>query len=134
VQTGFNDLKTKFPEIASQALGWDPSMISAGNNNKFLWKCAKGHEWKMSVDQRTGRGTGCSVCSNRQVLIGYNDLATTNPELARQADGWDPTSITGGVEKKLLWRCNLGHQWKAAEALEKLANKVGNPIRIVLKP
>ena len=114
VQTGFNDLKTKFPEIASQALGWDPSMISAGNNNKFLWKCAKGHEWNMSVDQRTGRGTGCSVCSNRQVLIGYNDLATTNPELARQADGWDPTSITGGVEKKLLWRCNLGHQWKAA--------------------
>ena len=113
VLTGFNDLKTRFPEIASQALGWDPSIISAGNNNKFLWKCAKGHEWKMGVDQRTLRGFGCLVCSNRQVLVGYNDLATTHPELARQAIGWDPTSITGGSEKKLLWQCNLGHQWKA---------------------
>ncbi len=123
VQTGYNDLKTLFPQIAKEADGWDPKLISAGNNNKFVWKCKKGHQWKMSPDQRTRRRSGCLVCSNNQLLIGYNDLATTHPGLAKQAVGWDAKTVTAGSGKSLLWKCKLGHQWKAAVDSRASANR-----------
>ena len=47
------------------------------------------------------------------VLYGFNDLATVNPELSAQADGWDPTTVTVGSTKKLSWVCSLGHKWIA---------------------
>jgi hypothetical protein len=34
VLAGFNDLKTKFPEIASEAYGWDPATSLPGSNKK----------------------------------------------------------------------------------------------------
>ena len=113
VQTGYNDLNTLFPLIAKEADGWDPKLISAGNNEKFSWKCKKGHRWKMSPDQRTRRGSDCQVCSNNQLLLGYNDLSTTHPQLAKQAVGWDPKTIMAGSGKSLKWQCKLGHQWSA---------------------
>ena len=39
-----------------------------------------------------------------QFLAGKNDLVTTNPELAKQAYGWDPSKISAGSHKKLT--CN----------------------------
>jgi hypothetical protein len=39
-------------------------------------------------------------------------LATTNPELAAQADGWDPTTLFAFSGKKVGWKCELGHKWK----------------------
>ena len=48
-----------------------------------LW----GHEWQATVNDRS-TGYGCPVCSGNTVLAGYNDLATTHPELAKQ---WHPT-------------------------------------------
>ncbi len=113
VQIGYNDLKSLFPQIANEADGWNPELISAGNNEKFSWICKKGHRWKMSPDQRTRRGSGCQVCSNNQLLIGYNDLSTTHPDLAEQAVGWDPRTVMAGSGKSLKWRCKLEHQWSA---------------------
>ena len=49
-------------------------------------------------------------------MVGFNDLATTNPELAAQADGWNPTTVTFGSNKKVGWTCELGHKWEAAIA------------------
>ena len=40
-------------------------------------------------------------------------LSVTHPELAAQADGWDPTKVTAGSDKKCLWRCQFGHNWEA---------------------
>ena len=40
-------------------------------------------------------------------------MATTHPELAKEADGWDPKSVTAGTNKKLLWKCKKGHSWIA---------------------
>jgi hypothetical protein len=56
------------------------------------------------------RGVGCPICSGHQVLIGFNDLATTHPELIKEADGWNPATITKGHDKKLNWKCHLGQQ------------------------
>jgi hypothetical protein len=45
------------------------------------------------------------------VLPGYNDLATTNPELAAEAYGWDPTTLTAISGQKREWKCTQGHIW-----------------------
>jgi hypothetical protein len=115
VLAGFNDLATTHPELAKEADGWDPKLVVAGSNKRFSWKCNLGHIWKAGVNRRSAENhpTGCPVCSNQKLLTGFNDLATTHPELAAEADGWDPKLVFAGSNKHFFWKCNLGHKWKA---------------------
>jgi hypothetical protein len=114
VLAGFNDLATTNPELAAQADGWDPTTLTAGSSRrKVQWLCEQGHTWMTSVAHRSA-DQGCPICSGQKVLAGYNDLATTNPELAAQADGWDPTTLTAGSSsRKVQWLCEQGHTWKS---------------------
>jgi hypothetical protein len=112
VLAGFNDLATVYPEIAAQADGWDPTTLTVGSGKKVDWICELGHQFKARVFDRTN-GVGCPFCSGRAVLVGFNDLATINPGLAAQAEGWDPTTATAGSDKMVKWKCELGHIWKA---------------------
>ena len=114
VLKGFNDLVTTHPEVAAQAFGWDPTQFSKGHNKKKDWKCELGHLYSDTVNHRTGMATGCSICSGRQVLVGFNDLVSTSPDLAIEADGWDPTTLTRGSGRKVQWRCSKGHTWKTS--------------------
>jgi hypothetical protein len=115
VLSGFNDLATTHPELAQEAQGWDPTLVSRGSTIKRNWKCKKSHNWSASPNARTrkGQGTNCPYCANQRLLIGFNDLATTNPELALQAYGWDPMEVVAGSSKKMNWKCEKGHQWQA---------------------
>jgi hypothetical protein len=112
VLTGFNDLQTKYPEIANQAFGWDPTITPTKSKKNFAWKCRFGHIWEASISNRTRGGNGCTVCSGRSLLVGFNDFQTTNPELAKQLVGTDPRSFVGG-HAKLKWNCEFGHTWMA---------------------
>ena len=119
---GFNDLATTEPTLAIE---WDydkngslkPTDVTAGSHKKVWWKCSKGHEWEMSVKDRTG-SQGCPYCSNKRVLSGFNDLATMYPSLA---DEWNyerngdlrPDQVLPGSEKKVWWKCSNGHEWAA---------------------
>ncbi len=103
-------LSETHPELAKEAHGWDPSLISAGSDQKLNWKCQKNHHWKAAVYSRKVGG-GCPVCSNRKLLTGFNDIATTHPDLAKEAHGWDPTKTMAGTSKKLTWKCSIGHVW-----------------------
>jgi glutaredoxin len=109
----FNDLATTHPELAKEAHGWDPKTIIAGTHKKFEWVCSQGHVWSAAVNSRSGNKRNCPYCSNQKLLVGFNDLQTTNPELANQAHGWDPKTIIAGTNKKLEWKCSQGHVWKA---------------------
>ena len=111
---GFNDFETTYPDIASEANGWDPSIVITGSNKKFSWRCSKGHEWEASINRRILQKTRCPYCANKKVLKGFNDLATTHPEIAKQANGWDPSTVLKGSNKFKSWKCNLGHTWNAA--------------------
>lgn len=71
VVSGINDLKTKFPEIASQ---WHPTlngtltpeMVTCGSAKKVWWQCSEGHVWKAAIYSRTGvQKCGCPVCAGR---------------------------------------------------------------------
>lgn len=112
VLPGFNDLATTYPEIAREAYGWDPSQVQKGSNKSRDWKCQIGHIWKASTNSRTNMSSGCSICSNLVVLKGFNDLATTHPHIASEADGWDPTKYISSGKKKMPWRCLTNdHRW-----------------------
>ncbi|MCK9577663.1 MAG: zinc-ribbon domain-containing protein [Clostridia bacterium] len=88
---GVNDLATLRPDLALQ---WHPikngtltpQSVTCGLNVKAWWICSLGHEWEARIADRS-KGCGCPICAGQKVLIGYNDLATTNPELAKQ---WHP--------------------------------------------
>jgi Probable Zinc-ribbon domain len=110
VWPGFNDLQTIEPGLAAQAHGWDPSQVLAGSSKKLEWVCSLGHTWVATVDSRRGiQASGCPYCSNNRVLAGFNDMATTHPELAEEADGWDPRTVIAGQRARLLWKCSQGH-------------------------
>jgi hypothetical protein len=111
---GFNDIATTNPDLASEAFGWDPTTVLSGSHKRVKWKCKLGHIWETAVMGRTGRTRGCPYCSNTFLLVGFNDLATKFPEIAKQADGWDPTTYVYGSDKKLPWKCEFGHQWKTS--------------------
>jgi hypothetical protein len=114
VLDGFNDLATTHPQLAAQAHGWDPRSVTAGSGTVREWKCQYGHIWKAQLVKRSDRGSGCPICSGHQVLAGFNDLATHNPELASQAWNWDPKTVTAGSSRKLEWQCEHGHNWIAS--------------------
>jgi hypothetical protein len=92
-----------------------PESVSAGSNIAAWWRCTKGHEWRVSVSQRTLEGTGCPVCSGR-VAAPDTSLAALKPEVARE---WHPTrnrevspgQVRPGSHRKVWWKCRAGHEW-----------------------
>ena len=124
VMPGFNDLATTHPHLVPEAR-FDPTKVTYGNSNKLPWRCAEDHEWLSTPLRRASRGDGCPVCGNRKVLPGFNDLATTHPELAQDAL-FDATTVTAGSHKKLPWRCAEGHEW-AAQVKSRAALEQGCP-------
>ena len=122
VLKGFNDLQTVNSALASE---WNfernnrltPAEVTPSSNKKVWWKCSKNHEWQASVNDRT-RGNGCPYCSGRRVAKGENDLATINPNLAKE---WNyekngdlkPENFTANSNIKVWWKCQKGHEWEA---------------------
>ena len=127
VLVGYNDLQSQYPEIAAQ---WHPTRngdlkpcdVMPASNRKVWWLDEHDHEWLMPVSARTRKDKpqGCPYCSGNRVLIGYNDLATRNPNAAKL---WHPTrngslkpcDVTYGSDRTVWWQCvECGHEWKAA--------------------
>jgi hypothetical protein len=108
---GYNDLATRHPELAKQAHGWDPTNVLDGSHRSLEWKCDFGHLWKSAVYSRISSQAGCPVCSGHKLLAGFNDLRTTHPQMAQEADGWDPTTVQKGTREIKSWKCSDGHRW-----------------------
>ncbi len=116
---GFNDLKTRYPELAAE---WSyrngalqPNAVNEKSRKNVWWFCSVcGHEYRAVIHARV-KGLSCPVCANRMVRKGFNDLATTDPVLAK---AWDyernsilPTMATRSSYKRVWWRCRYGHRW-----------------------
>ena len=39
-----------------------------------------------------------------KLVVGINDLATLHPEVAAEAEGWDPSKVFAGTNKRTLFR------------------------------
>ena len=107
-----NSISKTHPEIAKLANGWDPELFTAGSGKKVSWKCHEGHVWEATIGNLVRTGN-CPYCIGAKILKGFNDLATINPELASEANGWDPTKFRPGSGKKVKWKCKQNHEWEA---------------------
>ena len=92
-------------------------MINERSQKNVWWKCRDcGYEWKAVVKARV-YGLKCPVCADRAVLIGHNDLATTDAALTEE---WaydlntdiEPEKISRNSMRPVWWRCKFGHTWK----------------------
>ena len=137
---GFNDLETLRSDLCKE---WHPvkngdlrpSQFAEKSNKKVWWLCAKNpkHEWESKISNRS-LGTGCPICTNSIVLEGFNDLATTHPDLSKQ---WhpaknfplEPTCIFAGSGQKAWWQCSQhsDHEWQATIS-SRSSQGVGCPI------
>ena len=118
---GFNDLATTHPDLA---LEWSerngdlhPDMVNDKSTKSVWWKChVCGYEWKQQIKTRVNGGE-CPSCSNRCAITGYNDLASTEPELMKEWDysknKIDPTKILRTAYNRAWWKCEFGHSWNA---------------------
>lgn len=129
---GVNDLATMFPAVATQ---WNyqkngpltPNQVTPFSNKKAWWTCDLGHDYFAVVSSRTQTGTGCPYCKNKRVLVGFNDLASSHPDIAAQwydklNGNLTPEGVTSGSHKRIWWKCAKGHIWKAA-----VYSRIGSP-------
>ncbi len=105
VLPGYNDMATTHPDLAADLAETDPTTVTAGSGQILLWRCPNHEQPYPQPPLNRVRGHGCGYCSNRLVLPGYNDLATTHPELALELVDTDPATVTAGTGKRLTWRC-----------------------------
>lgn len=113
------ELQQLLDQWAAEAnLPLTPENIPYGSTKKVWWQCAQGHRWQVTVNNRTSSHTDCPYCSGRAAWSGETDLASQFSELAGE---WHPTKnlpltperVLPGSEKKVWWRCGLGHVWRA---------------------
>lgn len=132
VLSGFNDLATLNPKLAAE---WHPTKnekvsateIASQSNLKVWWLGTCGHEWEATVNSRHG-GKGCCFCSNKKILLGFNDLVTTHPDLAAE---WHPTKngnvkpdqVSAGSGFKVWWLGICGHEWNTSLVKRKSGTK-----------
>ena len=127
---GVNDFKTWCEQNnrADLLAEWDnsknlpitPNGIAYGTAKKCWWIGKCGHSYQASMNKRTSDNTACPYCSDShaKLLKGFNDLATTNPELL---PCWDyekngvitPQEVMKGQHKLVWWKCPIGHSYQA---------------------
>lgn len=117
----FNDLATTHPELTSQ---WhpfkngelQPTQVTIGSSQKVWWffpyddpKTGKhfDFEWETAIKNRNKR-PGCPFLTNQAVWVGYNDLLTTHPHIAKEwhpskNKGLCPTDVSAGSDKRVWW-------------------------------
>lgn len=120
--SGINDLKTLNPKIIKEwnydknkIEGIDPTKITCGSHKKAWWICSKGHEYFSSIANKC-KNRGCPVCSSKKIVIGYNDLVSQYPNIAKE---WNYDKNEKGPEfyapksnKKVWWVCSEGHEFE----------------------
>ena len=73
------------PELAGLLI--DPSLgkkYGSYSPKTVLWNCPNGRHRPIPQRIRTRVLGNCSACQDKIVLVGYNDMATTHPDLAAE--------------------------------------------------
>lgn len=104
ISTGNEDLLTHLVHKS------DGDKYSYASHYKVEWVCDLGHKFdKPIVDYTSYKSRrdlfNCPICNGKRVLIGYNDLETTNKDLISE---WDysknnitPKEVTEGSHKEV---------------------------------
>lgn len=94
---------------------WTPQRIGAFSREKVWWylpyddpKTGKHWDfhWKAAPVNRTKYNCKCPYLTGHKVLPGFNDLATTHPDLVAEFSPDNtilPTEVTAGSSKFVIW-------------------------------
>ncbi len=77
---------------------------------KLLWECKEGHRWK-AKPVIIKRGRWCPTCGGSEKLT-IDEMK----ELAKDRGGWCLSPQYINANTKLLWKCEMAHQWEATPA------------------
>lgn len=111
-----NKLMNEWDWDKNTKIGLYPNKLSFGSNKRAWWKCKNKHEFAEVINKRT-KGKPCPFCANKRVKIGFNDLKTLFPNLAKEWNydkntNIDINNIVKGSNKKVWWKCSVcGHEW-----------------------
>lgn len=93
------------------------SDVSSTSKREVWWLGSCGHAWRQRVNLRVTRGYGCTICSGKEVLAGFNDLASRYPDIATQwsseLNDVPPTQVSPGSGKSFFWICHFGHTYSS---------------------
>ena len=138
---GFNDLQTRYPEIAKM---WDkkkngkikPNMIFPKSNNEYWWLCPKGHSFQTSPNKMISYTRNCKLCAkNSQKEVYQYDLNYTfikkYRNLTEAADSINAsTSAISAccnknldIKNKKRYSTSAGFIWSYSK-IEKTKNKI----------
>ncbi|MCR5083132.1 MAG: zinc-ribbon domain-containing protein [Parasporobacterium sp.] len=124
VWPGFNDLKTRYPQIAEEwcyDLNGDkvPEMYMPNSKEEVWWECYIQDEngadkkivWPAKITNRV-QGDKCPYLSNQRVLPGYNDIGSLREDLVEEWDdeknfGISIDTVAPFSSKKRWWKCRL---------------------------
>ena len=116
---------SEFPNLLDE-WNWDknneialsPNKLLLGSNKKAWWKCKNGHEY-IEVISKKAKEKPCPYCTHKRVLIGFNDLNTLYPDIAKEwnfdKNGFiDINKTVRGSNKQVWWKCSIcGNEWLA---------------------
>lgn len=119
-----NLLKSKRPDLWEQLdfdknedEGIEVDGLTCGSTKKAWFFCDKGHNHSfLATVANRNMSKGCSYCSGKKVLKGFNCLESSNPYLASE---WDytknenvyPGDVLAKSGKKYWWLCPKGHSY-----------------------
>lgn len=128
------EMMSKWNFEKNKQLGLFPDKLTCGSNKMAWWTCDKDkrHVFSAKICHIFEGRIVCPICSNQKILVGVNDLATTNPELLNE---WNyekneitPQQATYGKNRKVWWKCSVcGREWQATIASRASYQKTGCP-------
>lgn len=158
VLKNYNDLASLRPDLAAE---WNyekngtltPNLVSKGYKKSVWWiqydkSPITGEimrlEWKDTISHRI-YGRGNPITAGKQILKGYNDLASLRPDLAAEWNyernvGVKPNMVICGSDKKVWWVQyvknqetgeQIKYEWKAP--INRRLQGSGNPYIITYK-
>ena len=71
VLPGYNDLQSINPSLAKEwhyekNIGLEPIQVTSKSHRKVWWKCCKGHEFRMAINERN-KGRECPQCNKEKL-------------------------------------------------------------------
>jgi len=112
--TKTNNLASRYPQLLKEwdrekNKGLNPSNLTPNVNKKVWWCCRKGHSWQTTVNNRTGKKSGCPICARKasqKYSIGHFQA------IAEKRGGKCLSKKYTSARKKLKFSCKEGHIWE----------------------
>ena len=105
--------------------------VFSNSNDIIEWICRKCHRnYKAKISNRAEDDKCCPYCSNRKLIKGINDLATTHPHLIKEWSSLNDRQLSYLTNKssyKAWWNCSVCSNTYQQVVSQKFTSKISCP-------